>query len=141
MLHAVRRLTPELTTRAADIEQAREIPADLLDALRTAGCFRMFVPRSHGGYEVDLRTGMTVLETLARADGSTGWTVMIGAETPQLLAMLPRDRFGPPAIGRRPPSPPGGRRTATVSRTACSRTRHGGRPVRRPSAPGCPSRS
>ncbi|MGW5672877.1 acyl-CoA dehydrogenase family protein, partial [Micromonospora sp. NPDC003776] len=93
LLSAVRELTPELTARAGEIERARELPADLLDRLRTAGCFRMFVPRSHGGYEVDLRTGMAVLETLARADGSTGWTVMIGSETPHLLAMLPRDRF------------------------------------------------
>ncbi|MFJ6199323.1 acyl-CoA dehydrogenase family protein [Micromonospora sp. NPDC092111] len=93
LLHAVRRLAPELTARAGEIEQAREIPADLLDALRAAGCFRMFVPREHGGYDADLRTGLTVLETLARADGSTGWTVMIGAETPHLLALLPRERF------------------------------------------------
>ncbi|MFG3686590.1 acyl-CoA dehydrogenase family protein [Micromonospora sp. NPDC047740] len=93
LLTAVRELAPELTARAEEIEQARELPADLHDRLRAAGCFRMFVPRSHGGYEVDLRTGMAVLETLARADGSTGWTVMIGAESPHLLAMLPRDRF------------------------------------------------
>ncbi|MCI4062071.1 acyl-CoA dehydrogenase family protein [Micromonospora sp. R77] len=93
LLHAVRELTPELTARAAEIERARDLPADLLDRLRAAGCFRMFVPRSHGGYEADLRTGLTVLETLARADGATGWTVMIGAETPHLLAMLSRERF------------------------------------------------
>jgi alkylation response protein AidB-like acyl-CoA dehydrogenase len=93
LIHAVRDLTPELTARAAEIERARDLPADLLDRLRAAGCFRMFVPRSHGGYEADLRTGLTVLETLARADGATGWTVMIGSETPHLLAMLPRDRF------------------------------------------------
>ncbi|MFC0002840.1 acyl-CoA dehydrogenase family protein [Micromonospora siamensis] len=93
LIRAVQDLAPELTARAGEIEREREIPADLLDRLRTAGCFRMFVPRSHGGYEVDLRTGMAVLEALARADGSTGWTVMIGAESPHLLAMLPRDRF------------------------------------------------
>ncbi|SCF44620.1 acyl-CoA dehydrogenase family protein [Micromonospora mirobrigensis] len=93
LIRAVQDLTPELTARAGEIEREREIPADLLDRLRAAGCFRMFVPRSHGGYEVDLRTGMAVLETLARADGSTGWTVMIGAESPHLLAMLPRERF------------------------------------------------
>jgi alkylation response protein AidB-like acyl-CoA dehydrogenase len=90
---AVRELAPELSRRAAEIEAARELPADLLDRLRAAGCFRMFVPPSHGGYGADPRTGLAVLEALARADGSTGWTVMIGAETPHLLAMLPRDRF------------------------------------------------
>ncbi|MCX4470729.1 acyl-CoA dehydrogenase family protein [Micromonospora sp. NBC_01655] len=90
---AVRKLVPELSRRAEDIEASRELPADLLDGLRAAGCFRMFVPRSHGGYEADPHTGLAVLEALARADGSTGWTVMIGAETPHLLALLPRDRF------------------------------------------------
>ncbi|MEV4201993.1 acyl-CoA dehydrogenase family protein [Micromonospora globbae] len=93
LVEAVTELAPELSRRAGEIEAARDIPGDLLDALRAAGCFRMFVPRSHGGYEADLRTGLRVLETLARADGSTGWTVMIGSETPHLLAMLPRERF------------------------------------------------
>lgn len=90
---AVDALLPEVSRRAGEIEAARGLPADLLDSLRAAGCFRMFVPRSHGGYEADLRTGLRVLESLARADGSTGWTVMIGAETPHLVAMLSRDRF------------------------------------------------
>ncbi|MFG2007847.1 acyl-CoA dehydrogenase family protein [Micromonospora sp. NPDC048868] len=90
---AVDALLPEVSRRAGEIEAARGLPADLLDSLRAAGCFRMFVPRSHGGYEADLHTGLRVLESLARADGSTGWTVMIGAETPHLVAMLSRDRF------------------------------------------------
>ncbi|WP_433386873.1 acyl-CoA dehydrogenase family protein [Micromonospora sp. KLBMP9576] len=93
LVGAVDALLPEVSRRAGEIEAARALPADLLDSLRAAGCFRMFVPRSHGGYEADLRTGLRVLEALARADGSTGWTVMIGAETPHLLAMLSRDRF------------------------------------------------
>ncbi|MGC4808502.1 acyl-CoA dehydrogenase family protein [Micromonospora sp. DT233] len=93
LIGAVRELAPELRRRAEEIEAARELPADLLAQLRAAGCFRMFVPRSHGGYEADPHTGLAVLEELARADGSTGWTVMIGAETPHLLALLPRDRF------------------------------------------------
>jgi alkylation response protein AidB-like acyl-CoA dehydrogenase len=36
---------------------------------------------------------MEVLETLAIADGATGWTAMIGAESPQLLSLLPRATF------------------------------------------------
>ncbi|WP_437299903.1 acyl-CoA dehydrogenase family protein [Sorangium sp. So ce426] len=93
VLHAVRDLTPAIASRSAEIEEARRLPADLLGQLKAAGCFRMFVPRSHGGHEVDLRTGMDVLEALARADGATGWTVMIGSESPNLFALLPRERF------------------------------------------------
>ncbi|MGK4005682.1 acyl-CoA dehydrogenase family protein [Sorangium sp. So ce1036] len=93
LLQAVRDLAPGISARSTEIEAARRIPADLLDELKAAGCFRMFLPRSHGGYEVDVRTGMEVLETLARADGATGWTVMIGSESPHLFALLPRERF------------------------------------------------
>ncbi len=93
VLHAVRDLAPSIAARSAEIEEARRLPADLLEQLKAAGCFRMFLPRSHGGHEVDLRTGMDVLETLARADGATGWTVMIGSESPHLFALLPRERF------------------------------------------------
>jgi alkylation response protein AidB-like acyl-CoA dehydrogenase len=93
LIQRVRDLAPEIAKRAAEIENARELPADLLSELTRAGCFRMFVPKSHGGLEVDLVTGLEVLECLARADGATGWTVMIGSETPILLALLSRKRF------------------------------------------------
>jgi alkylation response protein AidB-like acyl-CoA dehydrogenase len=86
-------ITPSLRARAADLDEARQLPADLVAELKEAGFFRMFVPRSHGGHEVDLRTGMAVLEALATADPAVGWTVMIGAETPQLLAFLSRETF------------------------------------------------
>ena len=86
-------LAPSLRARAAELDEARQLPADLVGELRSAGFFRMFVPRSHGGHGAGLRTGLAVLETLATADPAVGWTVMIGAETPQLLAFLSRETF------------------------------------------------
>lgn len=90
---AVDELVPVISGQADRIEQDRRLPSELLTALKQAGCFRMFVPRSHGGLGLDARTGLSVLETLARADGATGWTVMLGSEAPHLLALLDRDRF------------------------------------------------
>src|SRR5687767_5876732 len=105
VLEAARDLAPVVAARAADIESGRRLPADLLAQLKQAGFFRMFLPRSHGGLEVDLRTGIEALEILARADGSTGWTTMLGSESPHLFALLSRERFdaifsgGPDVIG------------------------------------------
>jgi alkylation response protein AidB-like acyl-CoA dehydrogenase len=93
LLQAVRELAPTLTARSAEIEKAGELPNDILAALKAAGCFRMFVPRSHGGLELDLVTGLEVLSELARADASTGWTMMIVSESPQLFSLLPREQF------------------------------------------------
>jgi alkylation response protein AidB-like acyl-CoA dehydrogenase len=93
ILQAVHDLAPTISARGAEIEAARRIPPDLLQELISAGCFRMLVPRSHGGDEIDLLSSIEILETLASADGAVGWTVMIGCETPQLLALLPRSSF------------------------------------------------
>ena len=93
VLAAAERLAPTITARAPEIEAARRVPLDLLDDLLAAGCFRILVPRSHGGVGADLATAMRLNETLARADGSVGWTVMIGAGAWFDLSALPRASF------------------------------------------------
>jgi alkylation response protein AidB-like acyl-CoA dehydrogenase len=93
VLDAVTALAPSIAARAEEIERARRLPPDLVDQLIAAGCFRMLVPRSHGGAEMDLPVQVQVLEELARADASVAWTVMIGSEGPVLFRMLPRASF------------------------------------------------
>ena len=92
-LAAVRRLTPTIATRAAEIEKARRVPRDLLDELARTGCFRVLTPNSHGGLGADLPRGMQILESLARADASVAWTVMIGGNSWIDLVGLPRATF------------------------------------------------
>jgi alkylation response protein AidB-like acyl-CoA dehydrogenase len=93
VLAAAEQLAPTITARASEVEAARRIPRDFLDELIAAGCFRILVPRRHGGVGADLATGMRLNETLARADGSVGWTVMIGAAAWGDLASLPPASF------------------------------------------------
>jgi alkylation response protein AidB-like acyl-CoA dehydrogenase len=93
LLESIRHLAPSIRTRSAEIDAGRRLPLDLLAQLTAVGCFRMFVPKSHGGLDVDFPTSMEIIETLAAANGSTGWVVMIGCETPMLLALLSRDHF------------------------------------------------
>jgi len=93
LLNAVRDFAPKISARSAEIEAGRRLPPDLLAELISIGLFRMLTPKSHGGMEIDFPTSMQILEMIAKADGATGWIVMIGSETPQLLALLPRHRF------------------------------------------------
>jgi alkylation response protein AidB-like acyl-CoA dehydrogenase len=92
-LEAVAALAPVIAARSGESERARRVPPDLVEKLTAAGCFRMLVPRSHGGTELDFPSEMRVIEELARADGSVGWTVMIGSLAPVLLGKLPRATF------------------------------------------------
>jgi alkylation response protein AidB-like acyl-CoA dehydrogenase len=93
LLDSVRDLAPSISARSTEIDAGRRLPLDLVAQLKAAGCFRMFVPESHGGLDVDVPASMEIIETLATADGSTGWVVMIGSETPMFLALLSRKRF------------------------------------------------
>jgi alkylation response protein AidB-like acyl-CoA dehydrogenase len=93
VLDAVRDLAPEIAARAAEIEAARQLPRDLVGDLSAAGCFRMLVPRSHGGSGLDLMSAMKVYEELSRADASVGWTVMNLASSWCDLGGLPRATF------------------------------------------------
>jgi alkylation response protein AidB-like acyl-CoA dehydrogenase len=93
LLGSIRDLAPSISARSTEIDVARRLPPDLLAQLTAAGCFRMFVPKSHGGLDIDVPTSMEIIETIATADGSTGWVVMIGSETPMLLALLSRKHF------------------------------------------------
>jgi alkylation response protein AidB-like acyl-CoA dehydrogenase len=60
-IQAVRDLVPVITTRSVEIEAARRIPPDLLQDLIAAGCFRMLVPKTHGGEEIDLLNSIDIL--------------------------------------------------------------------------------
>jgi indole-3-acetate monooxygenase len=91
ILDAVRALAPSIAARGDEIERARRLPPDLVDELRAAGCFRMLVPRRFGGAEATFAQHIAMVRDLARADGSVGWTVMIGSAAPAILGMLPRD--------------------------------------------------
>jgi indole-3-acetate monooxygenase len=93
MLADIRKLAPRITSRAAEIEAGRRIPLDLLEELKSIGIFRMFVPESHGGLELDLPTALEIVRTLGRIDGSVGWAAMIGCGTDVFAALLPRDAY------------------------------------------------
>lgn len=66
---------------AEEAEQLRTMPPDLVDLVRATGLFRMAMPAALGGLEVDPLTIVAAVEAVAEADGSAGWTVLIGNST------------------------------------------------------------
>jgi alkylation response protein AidB-like acyl-CoA dehydrogenase len=75
LIGRARELIP-LFDRAGDrIERERAIPTDVLDALHDARLFRLLLPRSYDGEEVEPATLFEVLEAIAQGDGSVGWCI------------------------------------------------------------------
>lgn len=88
---AARSLQAEIRARAGEIEDGRRMPADLAANIAEAGLFRMLVPTAFGGLETEPAKVIETIETLAEADASAGWCLMIAATTAMLSARLPRD--------------------------------------------------
>src|SRR5262252_10446510 len=93
LLIDIRELTPAIAARVAEFEAERRLPDDVVDLLKAIGAFRLFVPQSHGGLELDLPGGLSIITALARVDGSVGWTVMIGNGGHLFAALLPRETY------------------------------------------------
>lgn len=88
LLLAANGFSDMLRARSDEIERERRLPADIAKAFAAAGFYRLCVPESVGGIEADPMTLTQVIETIARADGSAGWCVMIGATTGLCAAYL-----------------------------------------------------
>ena len=84
-----RALAAALAAAGARIEDGRELPADVVDALHQARLFRMLVPRSYGGDEVSPIAFMAAVEELAKADASTAWCVAQTSVCSTISASLP----------------------------------------------------
>ena len=77
IMEPVCRLLPSIAERAAEMESARMVSADICSALEAAGCFTMGIPRNLGGLALQPLEVSRVLEMLARTDGSVAWTAMV----------------------------------------------------------------
>jgi alkylation response protein AidB-like acyl-CoA dehydrogenase len=87
-LAVARSLAPELSDRAREAETLGTMPPDLVARIRATGLFRALQPRALGGFELEPARFLEVVEELARADGSAGWTTTIGAGGSAFAAWL-----------------------------------------------------
>jgi alkylation response protein AidB-like acyl-CoA dehydrogenase len=74
-----RKLAPLLAAAAPRIDEARELPPDVLDAMHAEGMFRLLVPRSIGGAELDPATYVQCVEAIAGGDASVAWCMNQGS--------------------------------------------------------------
>ena len=90
-LEVARGLAPSIRKRAAEIEAARKLPADLVMDIANARLFRVALPEAEGGLGADIVTTLQVIEEVARADGSTGWCLAMGINTLRQSAQFAPD--------------------------------------------------
>jgi indole-3-acetate monooxygenase len=99
-LDRARDLKPMLAAAGDECEKHRQVPEHIVAALIERGIFRMLLPKSIGGAELDPLTYTAVLEILAQGDGSTAWCLGQNSgcsmTAPYLAPEIAREIFGGP---------------------------------------------
>jgi alkylation response protein AidB-like acyl-CoA dehydrogenase len=80
LLATVQAVAPLITAHADATEHDRCLAAPVVQALRDAGLYGLYIPHSLGGREANVETAASVVEAVARVDGATGWNVMLTAD-------------------------------------------------------------
>jgi alkylation response protein AidB-like acyl-CoA dehydrogenase len=78
VLAAAGEIGPVLREHAPEGERRRRLAPAALEAMRSAGLFRMLLPRSLGGLEVDPVTFARAVEATSRHDAAAGWALQAG---------------------------------------------------------------
>jgi alkylation response protein AidB-like acyl-CoA dehydrogenase len=86
LLDDVQHLAPVLRAHAARCETDRRLAQPVVDAMREAGLFRLWVPRAFGGSEVDPMTALRVFEEVSRIDSAAGWNLQLSTGVAPFLA-------------------------------------------------------
>ncbi len=74
-IERARALAPLLEDAADEIEEHRQLPPRVVEALIEGGFFKLLLPRSLGGAELHPLTYVQVLEEIAKAEPSTAWSL------------------------------------------------------------------
>ena len=86
LLAAATALQPLIAEHAAWNDSHRQLAPQVAQAMAAAGLYRAALPISAGGVGADPATQIQLIETVAQADGASGWNLMIGMENYGLVA-------------------------------------------------------
>jgi alkylation response protein AidB-like acyl-CoA dehydrogenase len=90
-LEEVKKLVPQIRACADEIDRERELPKALAETLADAGMFKLALPRSLGGAELDLPAYIQVIEEIGKADASTGWVINQGGIFATYASRMPHE--------------------------------------------------
>jgi len=91
LLSTARDLASILRANAQRSDRDGRLPAESVTAMRDAGLFRLYVPRSLGGLQVDPVTHARIQEELSRHDSAAGWMLQASASSAWWCSRLPTE--------------------------------------------------
>ena len=74
-LEAAREMATQVAAAADRIDRDRQIPSEIVGELADKGFFRLLMPRSLSGAELDFPDFLRIVQIFGEADGSVGWCI------------------------------------------------------------------
>jgi alkylation response protein AidB-like acyl-CoA dehydrogenase len=90
VIERIKMIQPVLRKNSAEGEELRRVPDESVDALRTAGAFRVGTPKRYGGLEGTAQDMLDVAAAAAYADGGAGWVVTLANVCGWLAGLMSR---------------------------------------------------
>src|SRR5262245_63804232 len=88
-IEAARALKSEIDAVRDELDRQRRLPPALVEAMRSAGLFSLWLPQTLGGPALNIIDFIKIIEELARFDGSVGWCAHNAAGYSRLAGYLP----------------------------------------------------
>jgi len=89
LIEAARALKSEINAVRDELDRQRRLPPALVEAMRSAGLFSLWLPQTLGGPALNIIDFIKIIEELARFDGSVGWCATNAAGYSRLAGYLP----------------------------------------------------
>ena len=90
-LDVAKEFVPKILDASRVISEGREIPPQLASEMAEEGLFRLYIPKSVGGYEIDYLEFLELVSVIAEADGSVGWCFNQNNVLSTLSAFMPKE--------------------------------------------------
>jgi 4-hydroxyphenylacetate 3-monooxygenase len=83
----IRALVPQISAAATKTEADRRVSEDIIEALKRAGMFRVYVPKPYGGTEESIIEVCKCIRMVARACPSTAWVIAVLCAHPFITSL------------------------------------------------------
>ncbi len=87
----VAKLVPRIRELAAETERNRRVSDEIIEALRLAGMWRVYVPKEYGGSEETILEVVRAIRHVATACPSTAWVIGVLCAHPFITSLYSRE--------------------------------------------------
>ncbi len=89
LLQTAANLAPVISENINEEEHNGRLSPTVVDALKNAGFYKLFLPQSLGGLEADPSTTAKIVEEIAGCNTAAGWSLMVANTTQLMLSRMP----------------------------------------------------